>query len=31
VRIMGLKPSTRNWVFLGDSLIEGIGAERVST
>jgi lysophospholipase L1-like esterase len=23
-------PSTRNWVFLGDSLTEGVGSERVS-
>jgi GDSL-like Lipase/Acylhydrolase family len=27
---MGLKALTRNWVFLGDSLTEGIGSERVS-
>lgn len=27
---MGMKSSTRNWVFLGDSLTEGIGSERVS-
>jgi lysophospholipase L1-like esterase len=24
------KPSTQNWVFLGDSLTEGVGSERVS-
>ena len=23
-------PSTRNWVFLGDSLTEGVGSQRVS-
>ena len=25
-----MKPATRNWVFLGDSLTEGVGSERVS-
>jgi lysophospholipase L1-like esterase len=27
---MALNESTRNWVFLGDSLTEGVGSERVS-